>query len=135
MASATGVDHAPYEGYEDTDEVLAGDLDATFRPVEDDRVLLWDALKTLTTPTGNLFWAPTSTLSLPDLLNSSASRVEIDALQGRCEALFADDPRMDVLCAIDFRDTVLTAQIVVRADGSGRTYSAAIDADGSLEIN
>lgn len=133
--SATGIDFNPYRNPVNGN-ALTGDLDATFTPVEDDQVLIWDVLKTLTTPTGALFWAPTKTVSIPDELNNATSEDQRARLKARAEACFDDEPRMDVAVDLTYsrRTQKLAAIITVTSAATGQRYVATIESDGTLTL-
>lgn len=97
-----------------TDSSVFPAFDDTFTQHTDSSVLVQDLYKTVTTPQGALFWAPTKTLDLREELNSSASAQDRAALAARIEALFDDDPRI-----ADITATLTHAGLALRVDLSG----------------
>lgn len=93
-------------------------------------VLAEDAAKRCTTPTGALWWAPTSTFDVMAWAERSFSDRELRELAAQAELVFDDDPRADYRCELVYTgaDRTLTLQVFISPAGSGRTFVAEIEA-------
>lgn len=110
--------------------------DLTFAERTGVQVLVKDVLRSVTTPAGALWWAPTATLDLRDYLNASLSPQDVADLARRCAALHADDPRMAVACGLTFAQRTLTAAFTITpVDGETFTVTITIGADGLATLD
>lgn len=112
------------------------DVDTTFAVVTDvAQVLLADLLKIVTTLSGTLWWAPTATEDVTQLLNDAISPERLAAARYRLQSAIEQDPRFeDVVVTTERAGRSLRIAIEARAVNRSLRLVLVIAEDGTLSV-
>lgn len=90
------------------------DLDLTFTEMTGPSVLLEDAYKGVTTPEGDLWWAPADSVDITAQLGESTDAAERQAIKSRASALLSSDLRVrDVGVDIKYDSASRTQRVTI----------------------
>ena len=112
------------------------DVDTTFAVQTDERlILLWDLYKIVTTPSGTLWWAPTSTEDAAQVQADAISSERLTAYRNRLQSAIEQDARYSSV-SVFTQKTGLQLRVIIQATAAGRTLVLKLitNDDGTLSV-
>lgn len=97
-------------------------VDLTGSALSEEDLLIENAYRKITTPSGALFWAPNNTTDVRELLLKSISEDDCSTYAGFIESLFRNDSRCFARCSMSLVGTDLQLNLVMVSRKDGATY-------------